>query len=479
MKRKFITNLGFFLVLNLIVKPIYVFGIDRVVQNTVGVDAYGTYFSLFSIALIFQIFLDLGIENFIRREISQQPNKAPDFLSSIGILKCLLFIPYALICFGLAVLGGIDPGDYLLLLLVLFNQFLASFILYLRANLGGFQLFRTESVVSVLDRGLMILIVGSLLLYPATSGQFKIEWFVMAQTGSYLIALFVGLGLLLRQIPSKRPRFIFSELIPVLRQIKPYALLVLLMAIYYRSESIWLRILLDDGAAQTGIYAHSFRILDFLSNYALLFPILLLPIFSKTLHQKQPVNGLLQLSATLLIVPSLAVLAPAVLYRKELFALLYPDHIGISANAFSILTISYLGMCISYTFGALLTANGNLMELNWMAGSAVIVSTLLNLTLIPTYGVMGAAVSNATVQVLTIVIHIILVRRILDFRPDKGLLSRLLIFLIILAVSTWIVSLLPVHWIAGSVILGGLGLGIAVLIRLVNIRDILHILRNE
>jgi len=33
MKRKFINNLGFLLFLNLLVKPFWIFGIDRTVQN--------------------------------------------------------------------------------------------------------------------------------------------------------------------------------------------------------------------------------------------------------------------------------------------------------------------------------------------------------------------------------------------------------------------------------------------------------------
>ncbi len=64
MKRKFVTNLALLLFLNLLVKPVYAFGIDVGVQNAVGARAYGNYFILLNFSLIFQILLDLGIENF-------------------------------------------------------------------------------------------------------------------------------------------------------------------------------------------------------------------------------------------------------------------------------------------------------------------------------------------------------------------------------------------------------------------------------
>lgn len=479
LKRKFITNLGFFLVLNLIIKPIYVFGIDRVVQNKVGAEVYGKYFFLFNIALIFQIFLDLGIENFIRREIAKHPENASGFLANIIALKLFLLIPYLLICFGISYLKGIQTEDYILLFLILINQFLASFILYIRANIGGFQLFRTESLLSVLDRSLMILIVGSLLLYPLTLGKFKIEWFVLAQTISYAVVLFLGLVFMLRKTGRVKMKFRPGEILPVLHQIKPYALLVLLMAMYYRAEPIYLGLLLPDGELQTGIYAHAFRILDFLSNYALLFPLLLLPIFSKSLHMKEPVGGLLELAVLLLIVPSLAVLAPAIVYRNELFTVLYPDHIQLSAISFSILTISYLGMCVSYTFGALLTANGNLKQLNIMATGAVILSAILNLTLIPRYKVVGAAMANAGVQLYTIIAHIFLSKNIFHLRMKGKLILKLFAYILFLVISNLLIVKTEIHWITGSLIAIASGLLLAISIGLLSIKSLVNIIRNE
>ena len=316
MKRKFITNLSFFLLLNLIIKPVYVFGIDRVVQNTVGAEVYGRFFTLLNIALIFQIILDLGIENFIRKELARHPEKASGFFSNIILLKLLLLIPYFAICFTIALLRNFIPDDFFLLfILILVNQFLASFILFIRANLGGFQLFKTESLISVMDRFLMIITVGALLLYPISRYMFRINWFVMAQTFSYSVTLIAGLILLRRNSVNRAHSVNLRQFIPVIKQLRPYATLVLLMAIYYRADSIFLGLLLPDGGEQAGIFAHGFRILDFMSNYALLFPILLLPLFSRTIHQKEKIDGLLELSTLLLIVPSLTVITPAIVYR--------------------------------------------------------------------------------------------------------------------------------------------------------------------
>ncbi|MBN1952952.1 MAG: oligosaccharide flippase family protein [Bacteroidales bacterium] len=480
LKRKFITNLSFFLVLNLIIKPIYVFGIDRVVQNTVGAEIYGRFFTLLNIAIIFQIFLDLGIENFIRKETARHPEKSITFFSNIIVLKLILLIPYIAVCFSVALFRDFLPDEFLyLFILILLNQFLASFILFIRANLGGLQLFKTESLVSVLDRSIMIITVGSLLIYPVTQAVFKINWFIAAQTLSYSIALLTGIVLLFRQNTSRITRIDLRQFIPIIRQLLPYASLVLLMALYYRADSIFLGLLLPDGDKQAGIFAHGFRILDFLSNYALLFPILLLPIFSRIIHQKKPVAGLLQLSVLLLMIPSLCVIAPAIIYRQELFQILYTEHIQPSADAFAILTISFFGMCISYTFGALLTANGNLKQLNLMAAGAVIISVTLNLVLIPKHEVLGAAIANASAQFFTMIIHIILVVKIFRMKIHGKLLLRIGGFLTYLILASIVLSQTSLSWLTGTLLLASSGILLAFLIRLISIRGIVTVLKQE
>jgi hypothetical protein len=63
MQKKFFTNLTLLILLNLLVKPIAIFGIDVAVQNRVDAENYGMYFSLLNLSLLFNIFMDIGINN--------------------------------------------------------------------------------------------------------------------------------------------------------------------------------------------------------------------------------------------------------------------------------------------------------------------------------------------------------------------------------------------------------------------------------
>ena len=48
MNREFLINALFLVLVNLLIKPFYVFGIERVIQDRVGAETYGLYATLFS-----------------------------------------------------------------------------------------------------------------------------------------------------------------------------------------------------------------------------------------------------------------------------------------------------------------------------------------------------------------------------------------------------------------------------------------------
>ena len=163
LKRKFITNLILLLSLNLLIKPFWIFGIDRTVQNLVGDESYGLYFALFNFSMLLNILLDVGITNYNNRNIAQHNFLLPKHLSNIVGLKFMLAIVYAVFSLRVALIIGYNKIQFHLLFFLIFNQFLISFTLYLRSNISGLHLFRTDSFISVLDRSMMIVICSVLL----------------------------------------------------------------------------------------------------------------------------------------------------------------------------------------------------------------------------------------------------------------------------------------------------------------------------
>ncbi|NVO09959.1 MAG: oligosaccharide flippase family protein [Bacteroidales bacterium] len=451
MKRKFATNLILLLSLNLLVKPFWIFGIDRTVQNLVGAGEYGLFYSLFNFSLLLNIVLDFGLTNFNNREISRHSQLISKYFSNIVVIKVILAITYGILCLGVGVVMGYSGRQFYLLFLLIFNQFISSFILYLRSNLSGLQFFKTDSFISVLDRFLMILICSCLLWGNISNFQFSIEWFVYAQTASYIVTMCVAFLLVLPKTTFFKIRFDKVFLISILRQSFPFALLALLMNLYSRIDSVMLERILPKGNVESGIYAQAFRIVDAVNMVPFLFAGLLLPIFSKMIKNIEPTQPLVGFSFSLLFIPAFAFTISCIVFRSELMHLLYHQHTAESSSVLGVLMISFLLISVNYIFGTLLTANGSIWQLNKIALVGVVISFILNIALIPHYKSFGAAIANLNTQLIVLVLQVFLAFKIFNFNVN---IKQFGIYFIFIPASIALVFLAKTTfplWIVGFV----------------------------
>jgi len=429
LKKRFITNLALLVLLNLLIKPFWFFGIEVGVQNRVGEEMFGFYFSLFNFAFILNILLDLGINNFNNRAISREPGHIKDYLAAIVPLKLILSLVYTGLVFITGKIIGYSPEQFKMLWVLVANQFLASFILYMRSNISGLQYFRTDSLLSVLDRSLMIIFTGLLLWGNFFEEPFKIEWFVYAQSLSYIITLITVSAIVHYRSGSFIHRINIKRSLEILRMSYPFAVLILLMSLFNRIDSVMLERLLENGKEEAGIYAQSFRIYDAASQFSLLFAALLLPMFSRMIKLGEDVNELVRTALPLLMVAGISLAISCNFYRTDILDLMYVSPVAHSYTIFGILMVGFLFVSTSYIYGTLLTANNNLRHLNIVAGITVVLNVSLNLILIPRYQAVGAAISSLTSQAFYALAQLALTHRIMKIPMNGDIMLRLAAFL--------------------------------------------------
>ncbi len=408
MRRVFVTNLALVLVLNLLVKPFYILGIDAQVQVRVGTEAYGSYAALLSLSFLLNILLDFGITNWNTRHIAQNSDRIRDQVGGILTVRALLVLLYAAVLFIVAVVIGYRGAQLLILAVLVLNQALVATILYFRSNIAGAQRFAQDSLLSVLDRVLLIAICGWLLWGRSVGAAFRIEWFVLAQTFAYAVAALVAFALVVKRAGIPRPNWDMVFFRQVLRQSLPYALLVLLMTFYYRTDTVMIERLLPDGPMQAGIYAQGFRFFEAFNMLGFLLAGLLLPMFSRMLKMGSDIGPLTSLAARLVIAGTIVVAVLGCFYAKPIMDLRYHEHTEESSAAFAVMIWSFVAVCITYVYGTLLTASGDLGTLNWMAAGGMLLNIVLNLILIPRYQALGAACAGLTTQALTALAQVVI-----------------------------------------------------------------------
>ncbi len=434
MQRKFLSGLALMLVLNLLIKPLAIFGIDAEIQNRVGSEQYGIYFSLLSFSFLFNILLDFGINNYTTKHVAQYPKVAVSYLGKILVLRGFLFLLYALVSFAIAFILGWREFEIYLLALMVLNQLLVTMIAFARSYFNGMLMFKTEAVLSVLDRLLLIIFCGALLYLPITKGQFQIEWFVWMQTLCYGLAFLVAFGLLLKKTGVPKLKFKPHFSIALIRKSIPYALLILLMMIYTRVDSVMIERIHLNGKMEAGFYAQGFRLFDALFMFAMIFTGLLYPIFSQQLIQKKDFKPILASASKLLLGGTIALGIISYFNAELILGWIYDNDILSSIVPFQFLMLGFTGMAANLLFGTLLTANGSLRFLNSVSAIGILLNIGMNLFLIPEYGASGAAFATLITQVSVSAVQ--LVYCLIHFSMKVTLLPILQFFSFVAAVWT-------------------------------------------
>lgn len=455
--KKFVSNIAFLIVLNLLIKPFWPLGIEPAVQNAVGNVSYGEYYALFNFSFLLNIILDFGVTNFNNKNIAQNNHLLTKHFSSLFSLKLALGIIYFIITILLGIIMGYDFRYMKLLAILAINQFLISLILYLRSNLLGLHLFKTDSFVSVADRIIMIFICLGLLL-RWFGIEIDIMTFVYAQTIGYVLTSIIAFITVYYKTENFKLNWNWPFSLMILKQSFPFAILVLLMTFYNRLDAVMLERILPDkeGPEQAGIYAKAFRLLEAANMIAYLFSVQLLPIFSKMIKQKENIEQLVKLSFILLVAPALVVSLGCFSYAKEISGIINhvkPGETSDSYIEFSILMLCFTAVSATYIFGTLLTANGNLKQLNIMALIGICVNLILNFVLIPHYKAIGSAFSSLITQFFTAGIQIYFAYKIFKFNINVKLLISLTLFVIGIICFNYFSKQITENWIINFIIM--------------------------
>ncbi|MFT6321941.1 MAG: O-antigen/teichoic acid export membrane protein [Granulosicoccus sp.] len=480
MNKEFSINILFLIAINLLIKPFFIFGIDRTVQNVVGTETYGIYFTLLSLTYLFGIINDFGIQNFNNRSISQNPSLLQQYFPNILAIKTLLGGAYLVVIFLMAWVWEYDFEVWHILLFLSINMILAQFIYYFRSNISGLGMYRIDSMISALDKLLMIFICGALLWLPAFSDKFQIEWFVYAQTASFFLTALIAFFIVKNKLAAPSYNIDFTFIKSILKKSAPYALVIFLMSIYTRIDVVMVERILENGEEESGIYGASYRLLDASNMIGFLFAGLLLPMFAKMLKEKTSVLPLVKMSALMIWSGAITLSMATYFFQNEIVELLYIEATPYWGEVLGILMLSFIAVSGTYIFGTLLTANGNLKKMNYILVFAVILNIGSNYILIPKYGALGAAWTTLVTQFFSMFAQVFLAKKEFGWKTNFREIIRILSFCICIGIIIYAgYYFLNLNWVIrfGLSLLAGVGL--AFLLGLLNLKFVFDFLKNK
>ncbi len=418
------------------IKPFYLFGIERKVQLMVGNEQFGAFYTIFNFTLILHFINDFGIQNYVSRLVSQ---KERDARSEVGVLielKSILAIIYLLLTFVLSIYWFGNNFSPTFILHIAVNQVLVSVIFFLRANISGLGLYFTDTLLSILDRTILILTMGYFLYIPVLHNPISVNTFVWAQSWSLLITVVICLVLLYRHhFTIQSFEFKFSAIKKVIKVCLPFSMVYLGYSLLTKGDSLWLEHWLIDGKVEAGLYASCFRLYEALTIVALSFAGLLLPMFSKIVMDLKKLNALLGISLILLWLISLFCGLTGCFYSSWINELINHDKDMYRNQIIGLLSIAFIPASINFIFGVFFQAVHKESLLYKIYFGLALLSIILNYWFIPQYRGIASAFIFLIHQIVLTFISFWIIRAHLTIIFEK---MKQIIFHTLLVILTFI-----------------------------------------
>lgn len=352
----------------------------------IGAGRYGVYAYIFAYLGFFSIFVDLGLNGIVVREISRRPEEAGSLLGSALSLKAALsLLVIALACCMISLIP--ESYEIKLLTCIAAFSFLWSVGSLYRTVLQAF--LRMEYAI------LGDLVVGVLrcLLYL---------WFIWARLGLvWFICIEAAVGLpslLLSRFYAHRyvrPRWqvrldIWKGL---LKESWPLALSTVFVFFYFRIDQLMLFHM--KGPEAVGLYAPTVKLTEALNIVPHAFAVSVFPLFSHYFVSSQErLKRSFLLSAKVMMAFIIPIAVASGFFSQWVMARIFGAEFSVSAPAFTLLMWAEIFIFAGLINNRLLIAVGRQRIDFLFTSSAALINVLLNLLFIPRYSFMGAALAS-------------------------------------------------------------------------------------
>jgi len=387
---QFFKGLSWLIILNLLVKPVWLFFIDRQVQLTLGYEEYGKYFAILNLSYVLFFLSDIGISNMLNQRVA---NHLPVNVAQLLRIKTVLLLGYFIVFCFVGRLTHISHWEILFLVIII--QIFTSLLIFCRNIVTANQYFGTDAWLSVIDKMLMIIFCGSI-LYTSLFGKISLLLFLQVQAACTALAIAVSFILIL-----KKRLIIIAEkqnIENIIKLVLPFALITLLMSVHYRLDGFLLERIHSNGALEAGIYASAYRLLDASNMVGYLASSFLVAFVARNLAEKQTLEDAIFNTRHLLMFCSLGVASFVFVFAPWIEEVLYHTNSSYNATVIQLCIASYPAYCLVHVYGSVLTGAAKFKQFIMVLILSVILNIILNSILIPAQGAVGCCIAALVSQ---------------------------------------------------------------------------------
>ncbi len=422
------------------------------IARMAGVESLGLYAFIISFISFGIILADFGLPNMITRDVAANPELSKQYIS-LSLLLTLGLGPFIWALLVIVSIGLSYPFQTVIAIAIaggmLFFRSLSSVV---TAIFDAFQRMELSAMVLIIQEAVALGLLLPILIFSSS--------FLLIFT-ALLISRMAGLlsAILIYRKVIGRFEFVWNRnaAINLLRRSFPYAANALAGMIYLQIDILILNYF--HGNASSGIYEAAMMLPMRLQAIALVINRALLPAMSRDSQQMpERIKVYCGRSIEYLTIIGAPIVFGSVLIAHSLINLLYGKGYEASVLPFSILMGVVVIRFITSSLAFTLTSIDRQKERTLATCATALVSLIMGLLFIPSYGVMGATLSRTITFVTMFVLMVCYIRRETSVQLRWGILTRIVSASCIMAGVLWIIRAWPVYV---SIPVGGIVFGLA------------------
>jgi len=421
-----------------------------------GREGYGQYTTAFEFLAFFSIAADLGLYTIGVREMAKDEKKIPLIIGNILSVRTIIavimvataiisvyfipkyqgtFIPFAVVLVGIA---------------MALNLLTSTISTVLQVHLK----MEYNALASVIGKIVTVAYMAAVIfiIYPTryasvgiissinSDGFYQLIWAGIAGNAIMLLLTFYYSS----KFTRIRYRLDMSFVKEVLWSALPYGIALVLNTIYFRIGSVLLSII--KSPSEVGVYGVPMRMLEAVGIIPLYFMNAVLPVLTRSLNRNDGSHQkIIQYAFDFLVMGSMPIVTGTVVLAYPLTYLIsspeFMSNIKIgfygSDIVLQILIFALAFSFINSLFGFIIVADNRQIKLLTRNAIGAALTIVLDLLLIPQFGVRGAAFSNVVTEAYVAVASYLIARHYIKFQVSLKNSSKILLSALVMAVCLY------------------------------------------
>jgi O-antigen/teichoic acid export membrane protein len=392
------------------------------IVRQLGDQGFGQYSTILAWTGIFSFIGDMGITQYMSREIARDREKVLSLFWDVAALRLILAVITIAITVAGAMVASYSSEMVIAIAILSSTYFIQAILTPLQGIIAGYERLDILSIYTVL--GQLIFLASAtifLLIQP------KYLWLVIAAWVNLPVLMFLCVRVVLRQ-NMRPPAFSLNPArwISLLRFGLPFAFIQVSLTFAFRFDTLILERHFADDVV--GWYNAAYTLTRSLLIFTSAFVIALVPTLARE-HAQDPssIRPWYFRSVKFIALIGLPIAAGVMILSGKIIPFLYGRDFAPAILALAILIwdtplLMYTSICGNFTTAMTLEKRAAMVY-----GAEAVFNILLNLVLIPRFGYLGASVVTVATELVGAILFYRMFRR--EFGPGLGGSAMLRMFL--------------------------------------------------